>query len=145
MPTDTFDFVFDCVVLEKSLNRSTLTGVSFLVWLPENDVQDYLKNAKQGVEEELRNDILSDQLIQTELFRHSKQELSNICKNNPLNTTVTKLPLNADEDLYSRDIESLPSRAYELKNIGNSMEKQTAIFLKDIYSVTKCELKMSLL
>ena len=61
MPTDTFDFVFDYAVLEKSWNRSTLTAVSFLVWLPENDVQDYLKNAKQGVEEELRNDILSDQ------------------------------------------------------------------------------------
>ena len=76
MPTDTFDFVFDYAVLEKSWNRSTLTAVSFLVWLPENDVQDYLKNAKQGVEEELRNDILSDQLIQTEFFRHSKQELS---------------------------------------------------------------------
>ena len=144
MPTDTLDFVFDCAVLEKSLNRSTLT-MSFLVWLPENDVQDYLKNTKQRVEEESRNDTLSDQLIQTELFRHSKQELSNICKKNPLNTTVTKLLLNADEDLYSGDIESLPSRSYELRNIGNLMEKQNAILLKDVYSVTKCELKMSLL
>ena len=81
----------------------------------------FLKNVKQGVEEELKNDILRDQLIQTELFRYSKQELSNICKNNQLNTTGTKLelalrlapvydiPLNADKDLYFGDIESLPS------------------------------------
>ena len=93
----------------------------------------------------MRNDISSDQLIQTELFRHSKQELSNICKNNQPNTTGTKLPLNTDKDLYFGEIKSLPSRTYESKKIGNSMQKQTAIFLKDVFSVTKCKLKMTLL
>ena len=95
--------------------------MSFLVWLPENDVQNYLKNVKQSVEEKLRNVILRDQLIQTELLRHSKLELSNICQKNQLNTTGTKLklalrlapvcsiPLNADKDLYFGDIESSPS------------------------------------
>ena len=33
MLTDILNSVFDCVVLEKSLNRSTLAAVSFLVWL----------------------------------------------------------------------------------------------------------------
>lgn len=95
--------------------------MSFLVWLPENDVQNYLKNVKQSVEEKLRNVILRDQLIQTELFRHSKLELSKICQKNQLNTTGTKLklalrlapvcgiPLNADKDLYFGNIESSPS------------------------------------
>ena len=97
---------------------------------------------KQSVEEDLRNDILRDQLIQIELFRQSKLELSNICKNNQLNTTRTKLELplrfapvydihlNADKDLYFGDTESLPSRISELRRLGNSMKKQTTIYLK---------------
>ena len=97
---------------------------------------------KQGVEEELRNDILRDQLIQTELFRHSKLDLSNICKSNQLNTTGTKLqlalclapvhgiPLNVDKDLYFGGIESLPSRTPELRKLGKSKKKQAEFFLK---------------
>ena len=92
----------------------------------------------------MRNDILRDQLIQTELFRHSKLELSNICKNNQLNTTRTKLelalrlapvydiPLNAGKELYFGDIESLPSRTSELRKLGKSMKKQTAVFFEDV-------------
>lgn len=142
MPTDILDLVLDCAVLEKSLDRSILIAASFLVQLPENHVQDYLKNVKQGVEEELRNDILRDQLIQTELFRHSKLDLSNICKSNQLNTTGTKLqlalclapvhgiPLNVDKDLYFGGIESLPSRTPELRKLGKSKKKQAEFFLK---------------
>ena len=136
----------DQVIIPVHANRYIRFGfaaaVSFLVWLPENDVQDYLKNMKQSVEEDLRNDILRDQWIQIELFRQSKLELSNICKKKQLNTNRTKLELplrfapvydihlNADKDLYFGDTESLPSRISELRRLGNSMKKQTTIYLK---------------
>ena len=135
--------IMDQVIIPVHANRYIRFGfaaaVSFLVWLPEDDVQDYLKNMKQSVEEDV---LLQCQWIQIELFRQSKLELSNICKNNQLNTTRTKLELllrfapvydihlNADKDLYFGDTESLPSRISELRRLGNSMKKQTTIYLK---------------
>ena len=120
-----------------------LQALAVLAWLPVSSTSEYMRKAKQRMEESFQDDIERDTWSQHPLYRKSKTELEAECKKAGMQVdrlTKHKLvkQLANHEDTGVEDVEPLPEYKGDLSAVPSTMSALSKLQMSYLKKILKC-------
>ncbi|XP_066929109.1 uncharacterized protein [Clytia hemisphaerica] len=155
MPTNILQMVFDTLVVPlNSVSRETLLAISFLAWLPINEVERYFEEETLARKEDFQNSVLREALHKLPFYAQKKEVLQKLAKEKGLDQSGTKLEIaqrivKADKikvqtkPLYNGRKRSIPLFSSKVRKLGIASLKAILFHHNQPTSGTKDELVLN--